>query len=360
MESRRKLTVLLTLLFIVGLGVLIYAVSVSDDSPPPPTITETAPEPSITIVPVPEPEPEIATEPESEPDVTPLVPPTFDVVRLESDGSLVIAGTGSPNSEVELLTSTDTLLAAESSDSSGDFVLVLDDLLSSGDYILHLRSTSPDGRQITSNQTAVLHVPSSDSGDSDDVLVIVNEDGQASRIITKPADLESQSESGSDIESSSLNLQIEAVEVEGGRIYVAGAVDNEVLVRVYIDNDVLGTVRGNPQGRFLLDEEYELSSGTYIVRADVVDSQDGSVLARVEVDLLHEVEDSSNDSALRTGSHIISIKRGDTLWQISQKIYGSGFRYTTIYNANRNQIRDPDLIYVGQVFKLPDSPQSDE
>ncbi|MEE7446911.1 hypothetical protein MRF4_03235 [Methylobacterium radiotolerans] len=47
------------------------------------------------------------------------------------------------------------------------------------------------------------------------------------------------------------------------------------------------------------------------------------------------------------------ITRGDNLWRISQRTYGRGERYTVIYDANQNQIRDPDLIYPGQIFVLP-------
>jgi nucleoid-associated protein YgaU len=47
------------------------------------------------------------------------------------------------------------------------------------------------------------------------------------------------------------------------------------------------------------------------------------------------------------------VARGDNLWQISQRIYGKGYRYTEIYGANQQQIRNPHLIYPGQVFVLP-------
>lgn len=47
------------------------------------------------------------------------------------------------------------------------------------------------------------------------------------------------------------------------------------------------------------------------------------------------------------------IRRGDNLWTIARRVYGEGIRYTTIYQANTGQIRDPDRIYPGQVFELP-------
>ncbi|HUF45540.1 MAG TPA: LysM peptidoglycan-binding domain-containing protein, partial [Aestuariivirgaceae bacterium] len=49
----------------------------------------------------------------------------------------------------------------------------------------------------------------------------------------------------------------------------------------------------------------------------------------------------------------VVIQPGNNLWRISRVIYGRGVEYTVIYEANREQIRDPDLIYPGQIFATP-------
>jgi len=49
------------------------------------------------------------------------------------------------------------------------------------------------------------------------------------------------------------------------------------------------------------------------------------------------------------------IRRGDNLWTIARRVYGAGIKYTTIYEANNGQIRNPNRIYPGQVFELPDN-----
>ena len=54
----------------------------------------------------------------------------------------------------------------------------------------------------------------------------------------------------------------------------------------------------------------------------------------------------------------VIIRRGDNLWTLSRRVYGQGIRYTSIYDANEDQIRDPDLIFPGQVFDLP-TPDAD-
>lgn len=57
--------------------------------------------------------------------------------------------------------------------------------------------------------------------------------------------------------------------------------------------------------------------------------------------------------AQRFASGKAIIRRGDNLWTIARRVYGEGVKYTTIYEANTGQIRDPDRIYPGQVFDLP-------
>jgi len=82
------------------------------------------------------------------------------------------------------------------------------------------------------------------------------------------------------------------------------------------------------------------------------------------------VETSSNDGGPKTlqqaplapNTNAVIIRRGDTLWQISRRIYGAGVRYTTIYLANADKIHNPDRILPGQVFGLPKDalPNSEE
>ena len=56
----------------------------------------------------------------------------------------------------------------------------------------------------------------------------------------------------------------------------------------------------------------------------------------------------------------VIIRRNDTLWRISRRVYGHGVRYSTIYLANQDQIRDPDRIWPGQVFKVPQKSKEGE
>ena len=73
---------------------------------------------------------------------------------------------------------------------------------------------------------------------------------------------------------------------------------------------------------------------------------DGRVLQRVTVPL------ARNTTAEPAPGQNYVVERGNSLWQIARRVYGAGTRYTVIYSANPNQIRDPNLIYPGQVFTL--------
>lgn len=48
-----------------------------------------------------------------------------------------------------------------------------------------------------------------------------------------------------------------------------------------------------------------------------------------------------------------TVKKGDCLWNIAKKFYGNGAKYTKIYNANKSKIKNPNLIYPGQVLVIP-------
>ncbi|TIT84798.1 MAG: peptigoglycan-binding protein LysM, partial [Mesorhizobium sp.] len=85
--------------------------------------------------------------------------PTFDVVRVEGNGSIVVAGSAAPNAKVEILNG-GTVLGSTDAGPDGAFAIVLDDPLKPGDYTITLRATA-DGVAVASAQTAVVSVPQS-------------------------------------------------------------------------------------------------------------------------------------------------------------------------------------------------------
>jgi nucleoid-associated protein YgaU len=90
-----------------------------------------------------------------------------------------------------------------------------------------------------------------------------------------------------------------------------------------------------------------IAPGLHRLRVDQLGT-DGQVMARVETPFSR----AEVLAALPEESAVI-VQPGNSLWRISRRIYGEGVRYSVIYQANQDQIRDPDLIYPGQIFILP-------
>jgi nucleoid-associated protein YgaU len=160
---------------------------------------------------------------------------------------------------------------------------------------------------------------------------------------------------------------VAAVEAEtNGALYIAGTATTPEPIRVYVDDEFLGEATPTEFGTWLLETKRELAPDEYTIRADQVDAGSGIVVARAEVPFEREIAvaalkpvgepvaaGTAEASGSVAGPMTVIIKRGDNLWRISREMYGHGIRYSTIYRANRDQIRNPHRIYPGQVFVLP-------
>jgi nucleoid-associated protein YgaU len=161
-------------------------------------------------------------------------------------------------------------------------------------------------------------------------------------------------------------VTVAAVEADtSGALYVAGVAATGEAVRVYIDDEYIDDALPSPSGTWLVETVMDLPAGQYVVRVDQV-AADGAVIARYEVPFDREVEvailrptgaTASADGATLAGAmpdvDTVIIKRGDNLWRIARSTWGKGIRWSTIYQANTDQIRNPHRIYPGQVFVMP-------
>lgn len=459
------------------------------------------------------------------------VVPGFDVVRVEPNGSVVIAGTAAPDSTVEVIADGKAVGSAKA-DAGGDFAIVFDKPLAPGDYQLTLRATPSGGEAVASDQSATVSVPKAADGQ---VLAMIETPGKPSEVVTAPnpataetapaqtmpaeakpaetaadakaaspssdaADAAKQSVAPGPVDepaavaaaqpqptetapaepkaaeaapaqpssaeakpaapASAATVSVQAVEIEGSKIFVAGMAEPGRTVRVYANEMLLGEAKTAPNGRFLVEAERELPVGSYMIRADVLgkgaevaaravvpferepgeaiaavapeasqpatqapaasasasepsagkpaagtstetaaaqtepgkegtgttpatDAADSAAPATAEksagASIVVTVAPTQSSSApagdvklpelgttiasnppevtaakLQPVQNAVIIRRGDSLWRISRRVYGRGIRYSTIYMANQEQIRDPDLIWPGQVFSVPD------
>lgn len=147
---------------------------------------------------------------------------------------------------------------------------------------------------------------------------------------------------------------------ETGDVQLAGRAQPEALVRVYLDNSPVTDIATASDGRWSTALT-SVAPGIYTLRLDEISLADGSVSSRLETPFKREapevlqpaLEAGSSPDASAPAIQVVTVQEGDSLWAISQERYGSGFLYVRVFEANKSDIRDPDLIYPGQIFTLP-------
>lgn len=130
-------------------------------------------------------------------------------------------------------------------------------------------------------------------------------------------------------------------------------------------------VRRSPDGRMLYDTNMRVSVEDYNITEDAKNGLDVSVDVNLkqwrdygtktvtveqpkqsqQKQTVTVTKERDASTAPKTKTH--TVKKGDTLWALAAKYYGSGAQYTKIYNANKDKISNPNLIYVGQVLTIP-------
>ena len=152
------------------------------------------------------------------------------------------------------------------------------------------------------------------------------------------------------------NVEIDTISYsEEGDVLLSGRAQSQgASVRVYLDNRVITTLDVDTSGRWRGDLP-DVDTGVYTLRVDEVDVE-GDVTSRVETPFKREAPEVLEAAAGNGDAPVkaITVQTGATLWAIARDRYGDGTVFVRIFEANSNSIKDPDLIYPGQVFDLPD------
>lgn len=176
-------------------------------------------------------------------------------------------------------------------------------------------------------------------------------------------------------------VTVKAIETEGGeKLYVSGASRPKASVRLYLQNKLVGETVASPVGQWQLKSIMPLPQGRMTVRAEEFRRSDGAVLARREVPFQRDPKivgslkvridpgktidetiadptanglDGAKVSGKMVSTDIVIVGRGDNLWTIARRLYGSGVRYTTLYSANDDQIRNPSNVFPDQELLVP-------
>ncbi|SKA36895.1 Nucleoid-associated protein YgaU, contains BON and LysM domains [Enhydrobacter aerosaccus] len=268
-----------------------------------------------------------------------VMAPSFDVARIDPDGRAVIAGRAAPGAKIVLLDGGKEIAKGDA-DNRGEWVLLLQEPpLTPGQHELrvvqHLEGRAP----VTSEQVVVAVVPTPGPGSSDQTLVMIAPPGSAATLIQPPSAIGTPK--SRDLQLSTLDYD------ERGQMTVSGQAAAGAHVRAYIDDRMVGEGTAGKDGHWRLTPEASVVPGKHTLRLDRLGA-DGKPTARLEVPFERKATGSAAGD-----NRQLHVVRGDNLWNIARAHYGEGVRFTVIFDANKDQIRDPNLIYPGQVFALP-------
>ena len=271
-----------------------------------------------------------------------IIPPTFDVANFSRDGASVIAGRSSPEIQVRVLANSISV-AEETTTPSGEFTAIFSLELSPEPIEIKLAAVSPiDGSLVYSRET---------------LFAILLEDQEGSGADKIEQIQIAELEEGIVVSSPDNELLLEVVTYEdSGEISLSGSGDPNNEARILLDGNLIQSEDITEEGKWTA-ELSEVEPGDYFLTIDEV-GDEGNVIEKVETPLRIEPPEQAMEAQEKIQENpklatLVTVQKGFTLWGISRRNYGLGRLYVRIYNANKDQIDDPDLIYPGQIFVVP-------
>ena len=279
-----------------------------------------------------------------EADAEPAIKPSFDVVRISPEGNAVIAGRAEPGAEVEI-TDGGVVIATVTADDRGEWVALPEAAIEPGNRQLALTQRTVEGQIVESDTVVVLAVPErADDGSTANqgalVLVMPKDDIGGVRLLQEPA-------GGVGLKGSE-SLSLDTIEYDDtGAFALGGRAEPGSRIAAYIDNDFIGDATSGDNDIWRITPIDPVTPGLHQLRIDQTDAS-GKVIARLQTPF------SRADFLLPAdATALVVVQPGNSLWRIARRRYGLGPQYVDIFEANRDQITDPDLIYPGQIFELP-------
>ncbi len=329
---------------------------------------------------------------------TEVARPSFDVVRAEPSGEIIMAGRAEPGWTVSVDSGV-THIGSAVANENGEWLLQPSKLLTPGEHSLSLKAQpAQGGRTLFSKQRLMLSL---ETAKENQPLVALAEEGKPTRVLQMPPSSKSVSTANlaaiAKLQKGNVPLSkqvtFSSIDYEEGGaksvVRINGYAAPGMNISLYIDNEHVGMAAADATGMWSFSVNHELTDGNHAMRADAIETPSGKVVTRAEVAFNRELpkpetavaeapqqnmqpsgfddvapggaEDQTapanapyeDQTGKRRKTETVIIKRGDTLWHIAERYYGSGTQYTQIFQNNKDQIRDPDLIYPNQRVVLP-------
>ena len=277
-----------------------------------------------------------STPPPSEPQIK----PSFDIVRVNPQGNAVLAGRAAPGAEVAI-TRDGQQIGRVQADQQGTWVFVPLTPLPPGTQELALSEHDQAGRDIKGDGSVLMVVPTPPSQ-------MARADAQptgAIALLSTPSAAPKVLQAAPRPAANAVGpgrLSLDTLEYDDrGEFRVAGTAPAGSSVLIYSDRQPIGGATAGRDGRWNAH-----AGSAHRARNSRSASRpvDGARQGRRAGGHAFPTRATGGACRRRRG---VAVQPGQSLWLLARRAYGTGFRYTVIYQANRGQIRDPDLIYPG-------------
>ncbi len=251
--------------------------------------------------------------------------PSFDLVRIEKTGNIIIAGRNVRESNISVMINK-KLVATVHTNKDGEFVYAPNDVLKPGNYVISLIDTDKNIKSVDS-----VFVYISEQGYKNSVSLLMTKNG--SKVMQAPVLADG------DLIVSKIDY------LDTGRMIVTGKALPRLRVSLSLNDKYLGFARVSDYKNYGLGADVgELKSGeSYKLNIRLHDSE-GTTIADIEHKFIMP-EMTGDDNTFYT------VRRGDCLWIIARNFLRKGILFTMI--AERNTIKNPDLIYPDQLLQIP-------
>ena len=217
-----------------------------------------------------------------------------------------------------------------------------------GNRQLGVEAASPDGAVRRSPDVVALSVTGPGaaqgkgaSGTSAMAVLLPGKPGMPARILQRP-------QGGPKAPAGNRTLSLDTAEYGGpDQLVLSGGAQPGARLNIYAGGRLIGSATADEAGKWALRSDYRGPTGGVELRLDQL-AADGSVAQRVAAPL-----DPPERRSVIPDAATYVVEPGNSLWRIARRHYGKGLRYTAIYEANQDMIRDPKLIYPGQELQLP-------
>jgi len=289
--------------------------------------------------------------------------PKFDLVRIEQDGSGLIAGRAAPNAYVRIV-SDGQEIAETKAGANGEFVAFVDIAVGQPAQLVELTSSVDGGPRVRSVDNVIV-LNQAGQGTAEKIAAIAaateevetQEAAQIADVPQAPAILRSGREGLQVMQPAGL-AQVDQITLDSisyddaGAVVLAGRGRPGNTARIYVNANKVADSEISTGGTWRA-ELSGVAAGRYVLRVDELTAE-GTVASRAESPFQREYP-TAEKLALLTEADQIIVQPGNSLWKIAESRYGEGIKYWLIYGANKSQIRDPNLIYPGQIFAMPDN-----